>query len=41
MNNLDHAMGNRRENDRNLLIPFAIILKLSRLDIIRKLTYFP
>ena len=41
MNNLNHAIGNWGENDRNLLTPFAIILKLSKQDIIRNLTYFP
>ena len=41
INNLKHAIANWRENNRNLLAPFAIILKLSRQDIICKLTHSP
>ena len=40
INNVNHAIANCRENDRHLLTPFAIILKLSRLDITHNLTYF-
>ena len=40
INNVNHAIANCRENERNLLTPFAIILKLSRLDITHNLTNF-
>ena len=41
MNNINSAMDYWRENDGNLLTPFAIIWKLSRQNIIRKITSFP
>ena len=34
MNNVNHMIANRRENDRDLPVPFTIILKFSRQDII-------
>ena len=41
MINVNLAITKWRENDRNLLSPFAIILKLSRKNIIRKITSLP
>ena len=41
MNEVNPAIVNWRENDRNLLTPFAIIWKLSRQNVIRKKTSFP